>query len=157
MTDTDFLEQQREQIKDRIAELEPSVVEYNRLEAAEEALAGIPPSKNGASASAPARRRPGRPRRSDSIATAPGPRAAKTPKARATAKTGRRTTGRRKGSGKRAAEALTHIQGKPGVTIAELAEAMGIKQNYLYRVLPALQKERKIHKKGRGWHPNPAS
>ncbi len=151
MTDTDFLEQQREQINDRIAKLEPSVVEYNRLKAAEEALAGIPPS-NGASASAPTRRRPGRPRRLESIGAAPGPRATKTPKARATAKTGRRTTGRRKGSGKRAAEALTHIQGKPGITIAELAEAMGIKQNYLYRVLPSLEQEGKVAKQGRGWH-----
>jgi hypothetical protein len=29
---------------------------------------------------------------------------------------------------------------------------MGIKQNYLHRVLPALVQEKKI-KKGRGWHP----
>jgi hypothetical protein len=30
---------------------------------------------------------------------------------------------------------------------------MGIKQNYLYRVLPGLQKENKVSKLGRGWHP----
>jgi hypothetical protein len=30
---------------------------------------------------------------------------------------------------------------------------MGIKQNYLYRVLPGLAKEGKLEKKGRGWHP----
>jgi len=29
---------------------------------------------------------------------------------------------------------------------------MGIKQNYLYRVLPGLEQENKIEKKGRGWH-----
>jgi hypothetical protein len=29
---------------------------------------------------------------------------------------------------------------------------MGIKQNYLYRVLPALETEKKIKKQGRGWH-----
>jgi hypothetical protein len=28
---------------------------------------------------------------------------------------------------------------------------MGIKQNYLYRVLPALQKEGKVRKRGRTW------
>jgi hypothetical protein len=28
---------------------------------------------------------------------------------------------------------------------------MSIKPNYLYRVLPSLQKEGKIAKKGRGW------
>jgi hypothetical protein len=30
---------------------------------------------------------------------------------------------------------------------------MGIKQNYLYRVLPGLEQTSKIEKKGRGWHP----
>jgi hypothetical protein len=30
---------------------------------------------------------------------------------------------------------------------------MGIKQNYLYRVLPGLEKEKKVRKKDRGWHP----
>jgi len=30
---------------------------------------------------------------------------------------------------------------------------MGIKQNYLYRVLPGLEKEGKLQKKGRGWYP----
>lgn len=153
MTDTDFLEQQREQINDRIAELEPSVVEYNRLKAAGEALAGIPPSKNGAAASAPARRRPGRPRRSDPIAAAPDPRATKTPKARATAKTGRRTTGRRKGSGKRALQALVFIQEQPGITIPELAAKMGTHQTYLYKVVPRLEQDGRIRKEGRGWHP----
>jgi hypothetical protein len=29
---------------------------------------------------------------------------------------------------------------------------MGIQQNYLYRVLPGLQKEGLIRKEGRGWH-----
>jgi len=30
---------------------------------------------------------------------------------------------------------------------------MGIKQNYLYRVLPALAEARRVRKEGRGWHP----
>lgn len=29
---------------------------------------------------------------------------------------------------------------------------MGIKQNYLYRVLPGLEQEEKVRKQGRGWH-----
>jgi hypothetical protein len=29
---------------------------------------------------------------------------------------------------------------------------MGIKQNYLYRVLPALEKDKKVTKRGKGWH-----
>ncbi len=45
------------------------------------------------------------------------------------------------------------VQGQPGITIPELAAKMGIKQNYLYRVLPGLEQEGKLEKKGRGWHP----
>ena len=45
------------------------------------------------------------------------------------------------------------MQGQPGITIPELAAKMGIKQNYLYRVLPGLEQENKVTKKGRGWHP----
>jgi DNA-binding HxlR family transcriptional regulator len=30
---------------------------------------------------------------------------------------------------------------------------MDIKQNYLYRVLPELQKDGLVRKEGRGWHP----
>ena len=33
---------------------------------------------------------------------------------------------------------------------------MGIKQNYLYRVLPGLEKDGKVVKQGRGWHPKGA-
>jgi CRP-like cAMP-binding protein len=62
--------------------------------------------------------------------------------------------GRPRGSGKRAQDALERIAAQPGVTAAELAEAMGIKPNYLYRVLPALQKEGKITKQGKGYHPS---
>jgi hypothetical protein len=64
-----------------------------------------------------------------------------------------RRGGRPKGSGKRASEALALVQGQPGITIPELAAKMGIKQNYLYRVLPPLEKEGTLQKKGRGWHP----
>ena len=60
---------------------------------------------------------------------------------------------RRKGSGTRAAQALCFVTGQPGITIPELAAKMGIKQNYLYRVLPGLEQEGKVTKKGRGWHP----
>ena len=45
------------------------------------------------------------------------------------------------------------MQGQPGITIPELAAKMGIKQNYLYRVLPGLEQEKKVEKKDRGWYP----
>lgn len=154
---TDFLDEKRREINDRMAELKPLVEEYGQLQSVSKALGGIPTSKNGASASAPPttspqRRGPGRPRGSKSktaSATATRTRAAIKPAKSAT----KRRPGRRKGTGKRGAEALALIQGKPGITIPELAGKLGIKQNYLYRVLPALQKEKKITKDGRGWHP----
>jgi hypothetical protein len=70
---------------------------------------------------------------------------------------GRRTTsgrrGRPRGSGTRANQALAIVKRRPGATIPEIAKEMGIKQNYLYRVMPTLQKERKVSKRGKGWHP----
>ena len=50
------------------------------------------------------------------------------------------------------AQALALVGEKPGITIPELADAMGIKQNYLYRVMPGLAEEGKVTKSGRGWH-----
>ena len=64
-----------------------------------------------------------------------------------------RRAGRRKGSGARSAQALRLVRGQPGITIPELAAKMGIKHNYLYRVLPGLEQEGKLEKRDRGWHP----
>jgi hypothetical protein len=150
---TDFLDEKRREITDRLKELKPLVDEYTRLEAAASALAGVGGSSASATAAPTTRRRgPGRPRgsvnRASATATATAPKAAK--KAGRPAK---RRAGRRKGSGTRAAEALSFVQGQPGITIPELAAKMGIKQNYLYRVLPGLEQESKVQKQGRGWHP----
>lgn len=150
---TDFLDEKRREITDRLKELKPLVDEYNRLEAAASALAGVggssaAPSSATATTAAPRRRGPGRPRGSGS-ATSAKPTLAK----RKPGRPAGRRAGRRKGSGTRAAEALSFVQGQPGITIPELAAKMGIKQNYLYRVLPGLEQEKKVEKKGRGWHP----
>jgi hypothetical protein len=152
---TDFLDEKRREISDRLKELKPLVDEYTRLEVAAAALAGVGGSASTGAASTVAPRRkkgPGRPRGSRSTA-----KATSTPTvAKATRKPGRpakRRAGRRKGSGTRAAEALSFVQGQPGITIPELAAKMGIKQNYLYRVLPGLESEGKVNKQGRGWHP----
>jgi hypothetical protein len=126
---TDFLEEKRKEIHARLTELKPLVDEYQRLEAAERALSGV---TNG-TPSAPARR--GRTTRRGSGS-------------------GRR--GRPRGSGTRAAQALELVRERPGITIPELAEAMGIQQNYLYRVMPGLAEEGKVTKSGRGWHLRPS-
>jgi hypothetical protein len=165
---TDFLDEKRREINDRLAELKPLIDEYTRLEAAATALSGVRGSASSAPAAAasaaPAKRGPGRPRGSKSRASTakrrgrpPGPKkaaaATATASAAAPATTTRRRAGRRKGSGTRAAQALSFVTGQPGITIPELAAKMGIKQNYLYRVLPGLEQEKKIKKQGRGWHP----
>jgi hypothetical protein len=139
---TDFLDEKRREITDRLNELKPLVEEYTRLETAAAALAGV---RGSSGAKAAGRRGPGRPRGSSGAAKA----ATKAKPARK----GARRAGRRKGSGTRAAEALALVQGQPGITIPELAASMGIKQNYLYRVLPGLEQEKKVRKQGRGWHP----
>jgi hypothetical protein len=124
----DFLEEKHKEIQARLNELKPLVDEYQRLEAAERALAGVDNAK-------PAR-----------TAT----RAAPSRRARGGASNGRR--GRPKGSGTRALQALELVRARPGITIPELAEAMNIKQNYLYRVMPTLASEGQVVKSGKGWH-----
>ena len=129
----DFLEEKRREIQSRLKELKPLVEEYHKLEAAEQALAGV----NGGGAT-PARST--RARRSTSSRS----------KGSSGSGSGRR--GRPKGSGQRAQQALELVRSKPGITIPEMAESMGIKQNYLYRVVPDLAKEGLVTKSGRGWH-----
>ncbi len=156
---TDFLDEKRREINERLAELKPLIDEYTRLQAAATALAGVggsaPASRAPAAPAAPVRRGPGRPRGSKTRKTATTRRRAAAPSAPAAATTApvRRRAGRRKGSGTRSAQALSFVTGQPGITIPELAAKMGIKQNYLYRVLPGLEQEKKIKKQGRGWHP----
>jgi hypothetical protein len=121
----DFLDEKRKEIQARLKELRPLVDEFRRLEAAERALSGVG-NPSGTGAAAPRRQR------------------------RASSSNGRR--GRPRGSGTRAQEALKLVTERPGITIPELAEAMGIKQNYLYRVMPTLAEEGRVVKSGRGWH-----
>jgi hypothetical protein len=124
----DFLEEKRKEIQARLKELKPLVEEYHRLEAAERALAGV----NGKPARATA--------------------AAGTTTTRRGRSTGSGRRGRPKGSGTRAVQARELVAQRPGITIPEMAEAMGIKQNYLYRVMPELADRGEVVKSGRGWH-----
>jgi sugar-specific transcriptional regulator TrmB len=132
----DFLDEKRREISDRLRELQPLVDEYHRLEAAQSALEGVP-------AQQAARARPRSRSRGAARAAARG--------------TGSGRRGRPRGSGTRAKEALELVRKRPGITIPEIAQAMGIKQNYLYRVLPGLQKDGLVRKEGRGWHAKEAA
>ena len=120
----DFLDEKLKEIDTRLSELRPLVDEYNRLEKAAAALKG---GRGGGGR--PTRRRGSAPR----------------------ARGGRR--GRPRGSGTRAREALELVRTRPGITIAEMADAMGIKANYLYRVMPTLESEGQVVKRDKGWHP----
>ena len=140
---TDFLDEKRQEIRARLKELQPLVDEFQRLEAAATALDGV--GSNGATATATTTRRaPGRPRKAASRKTA-------------APSTGKRRRGRPRGSGTRGTEALNLVKASPGITIPELAEKMGIKQNYLYRVLPGLAQDGLVEKRGREWHPKEAA
>ncbi len=166
---TDFLDEKHREITDRLAELKPLVEEYQRLEAAVVALDGLGGSAAAPAASTPkasakaaakaarkvpGRRGPGRPRGSKTKTKKAAAAPATATAAPAAGPGGaRRKAGRRKGSGTRAAQALAFVQEQAGITIPELAARMGIKQNYLYRVLPILEEEGKVTKQGRGWHP----
>jgi hypothetical protein len=119
----DFLDEKRSEIDARLRELKPLVEEYRRLEKAAAALAGV--GANGA---------PTRRRRRSSGGSGSG-------------------RGRPRGSGARSKQALELVRTRPGITISELADTMGIKANYLYRVMPSLAAEGKVAKRGKGWHP----
>jgi hypothetical protein len=124
---SDFLAKKRQEIDARLKELKPLVAEYEALQQASTALAGL-----GNGSPRGGRRRSGATARRGS--------------------TGRRR-GRPRGSGTRAIQAFELVKANPGITISELADNMNIKANYLYRVLPTLQEEGKVKKDGRGWKP----
>lgn len=61
---------------------------------------------------------------------------------------------RRRRGGTRADQAVKIITDNPGIGVAALGKKMRLKApNYLYRVLPDLEKEGRVRKKGRGYHP----
>jgi hypothetical protein len=61
---------------------------------------------------------------------------------------------RRRRGGTRADQAVKLIKQNPGIGVAELGKKMRLKApNYLYRVLPDLEKEGRVKKRGRGYHP----
>ncbi len=127
----DFLDQKKREISERLKELRPLVEELHRLEAAQRALEGV----------------------ADATPARPAPRRRRA----ASGSSGSSRRGRPRGTGTRARQALALVQENPGVTIPELAERMGIKRNYLYRVLPGLEQDGLVRKEGRGWHPQAAA
>jgi hypothetical protein len=122
----EFVDSTVKEIDSRLQELKEEV---SKLEAARSALVG-------------GRRRPGRPRNAGSPAAA-------------RSGTGRRP-GRprgRRGGATRASQALELVRNQPGITIPQIAEALKIEPNYLYRVMPKLVSDGQVKRDGQGWLP----
>jgi hypothetical protein len=125
----------QEQVGQRMSELEELIAQLSAEFEQLKQVSGMLASTNGHTA-APAPRRA-------RAAKAPG--SAPRPAAKPSGDRPRR-------GGNRAQQALDLIAAKPGLSAAELADSMGMKRNYLYRVLPALEKDGRVVKQGRGYH-----
>jgi hypothetical protein len=122
----DFLDAKVREIEQRLKELRPLIEEFHRLEAASAALDGV---------------------------GADGPRTRQRSAASANGSRRGRPRGGRSGDNTRAAQTVELVRSQPGITIPELASHMGIKPNYLYRVLPQLADQGQVRRQGKGWHP----
>jgi len=111
-------------LRDRIAEIDS---ERARLE---RALASLTDGREG-------KRGPGRPRGSSNQGSSGN---------------GRKRRRGRKG-GTRAEHALKVISETPGISAGEVADKLGIKPNYMYRVLTELQADGRVRKDGRAYFP----
>jgi hypothetical protein len=126
-----FVDSTVKDIDSRLSELK---LEVGKLEAARAALVG-------------GRRGPGRPASGNGATAAPRRRVAR----RAGRPRGRR------GGNTRANQALALVREKPGITIPDIASALKIEPNYLYRVMPKLVDDGQVTREGQGWHPTAAS
>jgi sugar-specific transcriptional regulator TrmB len=122
---TNHLDVARDALERTVRELE------DQLKQAEQALAAL-----GGKAT---RRGPGRPRGSSSK--------------KATRSAGAPRRRRKRRGGTRADQAVKLIEDNPGISASDVAKQMKIKPNYLYRVLGDLEKEGRVKKDGRQYHP----
>jgi DNA-binding MarR family transcriptional regulator len=129
----DFVQTAVEEIDEQLRVLKD---EASRLEAARAALTG-------------GGRRVGRPARNGTVRRSARP---------ANRRNGRADAGRpSRGGHTRASQALALVRERPGITIPELAKAMKIEPNYLYRVLPRLAAEGQVKRDGQAWRPASSS
>ena len=124
MSTTNVLNEARQLIERRLADLDE---ERKRLERALAELGGKV-----------SQRGPGRPRGGGKAKAASG---ARTPKRR-----------KRRG-GTRADQALAMIEKEPGIGPADIAKAMKVKPNYIYKVLGELEKKGRVKKQARQYFP----
>jgi sugar-specific transcriptional regulator TrmB len=125
------LDEARELVEKRLADLDE---ERQRLERALAELGGKT-----------VRRSPGRPRGRKSAAT--------TSTASSSSSAPSAPRKRRRRGGTRADQAVGLIEREPGISASDVAKAMKIKPNYLYRVLGDLEKDGRVKKDGRQYYP----
>ena len=167
---TDFLDDKRQEITDRLKELKPLVDEYNRLEAAARPSPVSVGSAASAAASAVTRRRgPGRPRgRSQSERRQSSRRQRQRPPPQSHRKSQKRQTkaaraGRPAGqTSRRTAQRQRHARSRGAGIRAGTArhhDPRAGRQDGHQAELPlprparACEQENKVEKKGRGWYP----
>jgi uncharacterized small protein (DUF1192 family) len=127
-----FLDTTVKDIDQRLSELKE---EIDKLEAARSALTGGRSQRQAPARASRTSRTASRGTRSTTQRRRPG-----------------RPRGRRSGN-TRASQALELVRSEPGITIPRLASAMKIQPNYLYRVMPSLEKDGSIRRNGQGWFP----
>jgi cell division septum initiation protein DivIVA len=132
---SNVLDEALDLVKKRLAELDE---ERKRLERALAELGGTVTRRPGRPPGSG--RGPGRPRKNAATATA-------TPAAAP------RKRRRRRRGGTRADQAVALVEQNPRNAASEIAKTMKIKPNYLYRVLGEMEKEGRVTKKGREYHP----
>jgi hypothetical protein len=135
---SNVLDEALDLVKKRLAELDE---ERKRLERALAELGGTVTRRPGRPPGSG--RGPGRPRKNAASATTAAPAAAAAPRKRR----------RRRRGGTRADQAVALVEQNPGISASEIAKTMKIKPNYLYRVLGEMEKEGRVTKKGREYHP----
>jgi transposase-like protein len=129
---SNVLDEALDLVKKRLAELDE---ERKRLERALAELGGTVTRRPGRPPGS-GKRGPGRPRKNATASTsAAAPRR------------------RRRRGGTRADQAVALVEQNPGISASEIAKQLKIKPNYLYRVLGEMEKEGRVKKKGREYHP----
>lgn len=128
---TNVVSEAADLLRARISELDSERAKLER------ALASLTEGREG-------KRGPGRPR---------GGGGSSRSRSRSSSTSGSGKKRRRRRGGTRAEQAVKLITKKPGMGASEIARELGIKPNYMYRVLTELQSEGKVKKEGRAYHP----
>jgi transcriptional regulator with GAF, ATPase, and Fis domain len=131
-----------QRVAQRMKELEPMVAEYRELETIARRLGIDGPTTSDAEGSTPSARRRGRARRAPNK-PARASRKAPSDAPRAHAQTPRRA------SGQREQQLLELVQGRPGITVREAGQSLGVDPTGLYRVVRRLEERGEMRKNGR--------